>query len=244
VQHTSTPHSGTKDKNYDLITVTQLCLEHVWRLEQYALDAERAGDGELASLFRRMQEHSRRGAEASKRLLGQRMGEEADGRDTGMQRERGRGAYGMERGPYGSAYGYRATSYRATGRWQPDDEWSYSSSLESRPTGAFVGRGPRSYTQSRERIVDRVSERLTDHPDIDATEIQVDVQDGVVVLQGKVPDRSQKRLAEDVAESVSGVDDVRNELDVDKGLFQDLTDAITGRGEETAGTRAKQETSV
>ena len=23
------PESGTKDKNYDLITVTQLCLEHV-----------------------------------------------------------------------------------------------------------------------------------------------------------------------------------------------------------------------
>ena len=68
--------SGTKDKNYDLITVTQLCLEHVWRLEQYAQDAEGEGDQELAALFRRMQEHSRRGAEESKRLLQQRLGEE------------------------------------------------------------------------------------------------------------------------------------------------------------------------
>jgi hypothetical protein len=68
--------SGTKDKNYDLITVTQLCLEHVWRLEQYAQDAEREGDQDLAALFRRMQEHSRRGAEESKRLLQQRLGEE------------------------------------------------------------------------------------------------------------------------------------------------------------------------
>lgn len=72
----ATPKSGTKDKNYDLIAVTQLCLEHVWRLEQYAQDAEREGDNELAALFRRMQEHSRRGAEESKRMLRDRMGED------------------------------------------------------------------------------------------------------------------------------------------------------------------------
>jgi len=70
---TATPQSGTKDKNYDLITVTQLCLEHVWRLEQYAQDADRDGDQELAQLFRRMQEHSRKGADECKRLLAERM---------------------------------------------------------------------------------------------------------------------------------------------------------------------------
>jgi hypothetical protein len=75
VAATLTPESGTKDKNYDLITVTHLCLEHVWRLEQYAQDAEREGDGELATLFKRMQEHSRRGAEECKQLLGQRLKE-------------------------------------------------------------------------------------------------------------------------------------------------------------------------
>jgi hypothetical protein len=74
---TATAQSGTKDKNYDLITVTQLCLEHVWRLEQYAHDAEREGDNELATLFRRMQEHSRRGAGECKQLLQQRLGEES-----------------------------------------------------------------------------------------------------------------------------------------------------------------------
>jgi hypothetical protein len=72
----TTPESGTKDKNYDLITVTQLCLEHVWRLEQYAQDAERDGDQELTALFRRMQEHSRRGAEECKRLLRDKLREE------------------------------------------------------------------------------------------------------------------------------------------------------------------------
>ena len=67
------PESGTKDKNYDLITVTQLCLEHVWRLEQYAQDAEREGDEKLAMLFRRMQDHSRRGADECKKLLSDRL---------------------------------------------------------------------------------------------------------------------------------------------------------------------------
>jgi hypothetical protein len=70
---TATPQSGTKDKLYDLITVSHLCLEHVWRLDQYAGDAEREGDKELAELFRRMQEHSRRGGEECKRLLAQRL---------------------------------------------------------------------------------------------------------------------------------------------------------------------------
>ena len=73
---TMIPQSGTKDKNYDLITVTHLCLEHVWRLDQYAGDAESDGDQELAELFRKMQEHSRRGAEECKRLLKQRLQQE------------------------------------------------------------------------------------------------------------------------------------------------------------------------
>jgi hypothetical protein len=70
---TTTPQSGTKDETYDLITVTQLCLDHVWRLDQYAGDAERNGDQEIASLFRRMQEHSRKGAEECKSLLARRL---------------------------------------------------------------------------------------------------------------------------------------------------------------------------
>jgi hypothetical protein len=71
----STPQSGTKDKNYDLITVTHLCLEHVWRLDQYSRDASREGDEELASLFQNMREHSRRGAEQCKALLARRLQE-------------------------------------------------------------------------------------------------------------------------------------------------------------------------
>jgi hypothetical protein len=70
------PDTGVRDKNYNLITILQLCLEHVWRLEQYAADASNEGDEELAGLFKRMQEHSRKGGEQCKQLLQQRLQEE------------------------------------------------------------------------------------------------------------------------------------------------------------------------
>jgi hypothetical protein len=67
------PQSSTRDQTYDLITVAQLCLEHEWRLDQYAQDAEREGDQQLSKLFRSMQEHSKRGAEACKSALKERL---------------------------------------------------------------------------------------------------------------------------------------------------------------------------
>lgn len=69
----SPPESGTEDRTYDLVTVTHLCLENVWRLERYARDAEGAGDKDLATLFRRMEEHSRKGAEECKSMLRSRL---------------------------------------------------------------------------------------------------------------------------------------------------------------------------
>jgi hypothetical protein len=54
---------GTKDKDYNLLWFTQACLDNALRLEQYAQDAERDGDDELADLFRRAQADSRKDAE-------------------------------------------------------------------------------------------------------------------------------------------------------------------------------------
>jgi hypothetical protein len=60
-------------------------------------------------------------------------------------------------------------------------------------------------------------------PDVDASEIEVTVSQGVVTLTGVVEDRSAKRAAEDIAEEVLGVDDVRNELKVRHGFLAGLT---------------------
>src|SRR5207302_8304045 len=58
--------TGTKDKDYNLIWFTEQCLSNALRLEQYIKDAERDGDSDVADLFRRAQEASRRGAEQGK----------------------------------------------------------------------------------------------------------------------------------------------------------------------------------
>lgn len=79
----------------------------------------------------------------------------------------------------------------------------------------FRGRGPRSYRRPIESITDDVIEHLTDHPEVDASAIDVDVDsDGVVILSGFVPSRRAKRLAEACCDRVRGVRDVRNLLEI------------------------------
>jgi hypothetical protein len=65
--------TGTKDKDYNIIWFTEACLDNVLRLETYIKDAERDGDDELATFFRKAQADSRKGAEQGKRLLGARL---------------------------------------------------------------------------------------------------------------------------------------------------------------------------
>jgi hypothetical protein len=77
---------------------------------------------------------------------------------------------------------------------------------------SFAGRGPRGYQRKDERILEDVCERLTEHSDIDASEIQVEVENGEVTLSGSVEDRWTKRAAEDTAYDVSGVREVHNRL--------------------------------
>ncbi|GAB2624549.1 hypothetical protein GCM10027168_65490 [Streptomyces capparidis] len=66
--------TGTKDKDYNLIWYVESCLNNALRLETYVQDAERAGDQELAELFRKAQADSRKGAELGKQLLRGRLG--------------------------------------------------------------------------------------------------------------------------------------------------------------------------
>jgi hypothetical protein len=80
--------------------------------------------------------------------------------------------------------------------------------------GQFTGRGPRNYKRGDDRIEEDINERLTQHGTIDATDIEVTVQNGEVTLKGHVDNRQAKRLAEEVAESVSGVKDVNNQIKV------------------------------
>lgn len=81
-----------------------------------------------------------------------------------------------------------------------------------RAPGPYVGRGPKGYARSDQRIYEDVCERLMRFGHVDATEVEVEVRDREVTLTGWVADREQKRLAEDLADGVPGVIDVHNRI--------------------------------
>jgi osmotically-inducible protein OsmY len=76
------------------------------------------------------------------------------------------------------------------------------------------GKGPKNWDRSDERIRAVVNEHLMDHDGIDATHIEVTVDNAEVTLSGNVGSRWEKRLAEDIAFHCRGVHDVHNRLTV------------------------------
>lgn len=76
----------------------------------------------------------------------------------------------------------------------------------------FRGRGPKGYARSDDRIAEDVNDRLTDDRFLDASDIEVSVEASEVKLDGVVTSRSDKRRAEDIADDVSGVVNVQNNL--------------------------------
>ncbi|HEX6107481.1 MAG TPA: BON domain-containing protein [Gemmatimonadales bacterium] len=81
-------------------------------------------------------------------------------------------------------------------------------------TGGHAGRGPRTSRRSDGSLHEEIREMLTHHPEIDAGDVEVLVEDGEVTLQGAVNDRDMRWLVEDLVESVSGVSLVHNRLRV------------------------------
>ncbi|HXH11446.1 MAG TPA: hypothetical protein VNP04_16990 [Alphaproteobacteria bacterium] len=65
--------TGTRDVHYNLISVLYHTLQGAETCVQYCKDAEQAGDQELASFFRDVQEEDRQRAERAKMLLRQRL---------------------------------------------------------------------------------------------------------------------------------------------------------------------------
>lgn len=105
--------------------------------------------------------------------------------------------------------------------WGDPSGWGAERGWQSRPgasvAGPHVGRGPRGYQRSDERIREDICDLLCEHGYLDASGVEVTVLNGEVTLVGVVPDRPQKRLAEDAVEQVSGVRDVHNQLRVSPG---------------------------
>jgi hypothetical protein len=112
---------------------------------------------------------------------------------------------------YNSSNSYQQSSGYG-GFWNQDSAGGRGQSM-----GQFAGRGPKGYQRSDERIKEEINDRLTAHPGVDASDVEVQVQSGEVTLTGTTPSRHCKRMAEDIAEQCAGVKDVRNEIKVKSG---------------------------
>lgn len=132
--------------------------------------------------------------------------------------DRGNWARGYEgEGSSGTSMGYSTRRHGGSGyAEQTGSRGQYGGG--GNPQGrSYRGMGPRGYMRSDERLCEDINERLTDDDHIDASEISVDVKDGVVTLSGEVEQRRLKHRIEDMVERCHGVQDIRNEIRVKRG---------------------------
>ncbi len=80
--------------------------------------------------------------------------------------------------------------------------------------GPYTGYGPRSCRRSDQSVRDDVNHRLLVAGQLDASGIEVSVDDGVVTLSGTVDSRWAKRRAEEDGWMAAGVMDVINDLKI------------------------------
>ena len=69
----SSSSTGTKNEQYDLISVVYHALEGTVTYDKYIEDAKSAGDDELTSFFEELKENNSQTAEKAKQLLKNRL---------------------------------------------------------------------------------------------------------------------------------------------------------------------------
>lgn len=89
--------------------------------------------------------------------------------------------------------------------------------------GEHYGKSPKGYSRSDERIKEEVCEALMRQGDIDPSDIQVEVKDGVVILEGSVSSRQDKYRLEHAIENVLSVQDIDNNLRLSKAGGRDTS---------------------
>lgn len=138
------------------------------------------------------------------------------------------GSFGQQGG--GQQRGFWDRASDEVSAWFGDDQ-----ARRRREMDEHRGRGPRGYTRSDERIREDVNDRLTDDGWLDASDIEVDVSGSEVTLTGQVASREEKRRAEDIADAVSGVKHVQNNLRVKDRSAATAESSLTQSG--SSGSR-------
>jgi osmotically-inducible protein OsmY len=89
-----------------------------------------------------------------------------------------------------------------------EERWLHGAAGDS----GHRGKGPKNYQRSDQRVFEDVCEALAHDDAIDASDIEVTVHGGEVVLDGSVLSRTMKEHAEGILAGVPGVKSVRNLL--------------------------------
>lgn len=171
-------------------------------------------------------ENSNRQPDASDREFGSRglRGDEFAGGYGSLASEFGGGFVNDPQGTtpddagFAAPYGQHSSGYGRLGhRERPEDPRPWQGGRDDpKPIGAHRGRGPKNYRRPDERIHEDLCERLTEDAFVDASNIEVTVKEGEVVLAGSVETRGMRHRAEDIADMVPGVGHVQNNLRVDR----------------------------
>ena len=83
-------------------------------------------------------------------------------------------------------------------------------------TSAPRRQGPKGYRRSDARIEEDIVDRLRRADHVDCEDVSLRVQDGIVTLEGTVPERWMKHTIEDLASDCAGVQDVDNRIRVQR----------------------------
>jgi osmotically-inducible protein OsmY len=136
-----------------------------------------------------------------------------DNYDDYQDEQRLESIYGGDERNYGNANQgsfdrewWERTRKRVAGWFGSDKE------MDRKHHGQYGGIGPKNYKRNEQRIYEDVCDLLMENDGIDAGDIEVRVEGNYVILSGNVHTRSEKRRAEDIALSVTGVYDVENRL--------------------------------
>ena len=130
-----------------------------------------------------------------------------EGDDESFNREYNRSRFAE---PYTG--GQFARSQYGIGRPSHSDQVDHSSPGYGAALPNFSGIGPKGYVRSDDKIYDEVCEILFRNPFVDASDINVKVENGIVTLSGTVENRSAKKEAERSTENILGVVDIKNDL--------------------------------
>lgn len=164
---------------------------------------------------------------------------------SGSQREQdypGSASFGRGSRDYNEERGFFERVGDEVRSWLGDEEAERRRDRDMQDTG-YRGRGPKGYQRSDARITEDVNDRLTEDPHVDASEIEVSVLNREVTLSGTVNSRFEKRHAEDLAESVSGVAHVQNNLRIQQPADAGIAGSMmSGAGAAGAGTTGVPET--